>query len=243
MLLNIRQEVKKEVTCARGNGFLVIIVALNRQVCHIVAMKHQELIQRVPEHGVFRIGQILSGQASPADVRRQLSRWVQSGKVLQLRRSVYAMSDSYSKTSPHPFLVGNLLKKASYVSLQSALAHYGMIPEYVPVTTSITTGRPEKISTPMGRFVFRHITKRLWNGFVETEVIPGQSVLLATPYKALVDLLYLTPNSDDESYLRELRVVRSAAFDDAALHLEAERSGSKKVVRAVERLSNLWEDI
>jgi len=118
-----------------------------------------------------------------------------------------------------------------------------MIPEYVPVTTSITTGRPEEVSTPIGRFMFRHITRRLLNGFVETEVIPGQSVLLATPYKALVDLLYLTSNSDDESFLRELRLVRSAGFDDAALHLEAERSGSKKVARAVERLSNLWEDI
>ena len=49
------------------------------------------------------------------------------------------------RVSAHPFVVANALKKASYVSLQSALSHYGMIPEYVPVTTSVTTRRPEEV--------------------------------------------------------------------------------------------------
>ncbi|NQT93347.1 MAG: type IV toxin-antitoxin system AbiEi family antitoxin domain-containing protein [Lentisphaerae bacterium] len=201
------------------------------------------LIARVPAHGVFRTGQILAGQASPTDVRRQLNRWVRSGKVLKLRRGVYALCELYAKASPHPFLVANLLKKASYVSLHSALAHYGMIPEYVPVTTSVTTGRPEEVPTPVGRFQFRHVATHLLNGFVETEVAPGQHVLLATPYKALVDLLYLTPGSDDVAYLRELRITRSMGFDDAMLRLEADRSGSRKVARAVFRLADLWEDL
>jgi len=48
----------------------------------------------------------------------------------------------YYKVKPHPFVVANRMVRGSYVSCQSALAHYGLIPEHVPVVTSITTARP-----------------------------------------------------------------------------------------------------
>jgi hypothetical protein len=141
----------------------------------------------------------------------------------------------------HPFTVANVLKKASYVSLQSALAHYGMIPEYVPVTTSVTTGRPEELETPAGRFQFRHIADRLFGGFSETEVSPGEFALLASPYKALVDLLYLTPGSDQFDYLGELRLSPPEHFGPVSLQTSAESTGSAKVRRAVEKLLGIWE--
>ena len=145
---------------------------------------------------------------------------MKSGRVLRLRRGVYALGKPYRQTMAHPFSVANALKKASYVSLQSALAHYGMIPEYVPVTTSVTTGRPEELETPAGRFQFRHVASRLFQGFAETEVSPGEFALLASPYKALVDLLYLTPGSDKSEYLVELRLTRPERFEaDSAADL------------------------
>ena len=167
-------------------------------------MKLDELINRVPSHGVFRTGWILSGQANPANVGRQLDRWCKSDRLCQLRRGVYALRDPYTKQVPHPFLVSNVLKRASYVSLQSALSHYGMIPEYVPTTTCVTTGRPESFETPLGRFQYRHVARRLFDGFLEIEIVSEQSVRIATPEKALVDLLYLTPGSDNDALLREL---------------------------------------
>jgi predicted transcriptional regulator of viral defense system len=84
----------------------------------------------VPSCGVFRTGQILSGERSPGNIRRQLDRWMKSGRVLQLRRGVYVLAEPYAKTHVHPYTAANALRKASYVSLHSALAHYGMIPEY-----------------------------------------------------------------------------------------------------------------
>ena len=55
-----------------------------------------------------------------------------SGHLLQIRKGLYMLSDTYRKKTPHPFLVANMIKRASYVSLQSALAYYDLIPEYVP---------------------------------------------------------------------------------------------------------------
>jgi predicted transcriptional regulator of viral defense system len=205
-------------------------------------MKLDDLAAKVPPYGVFRTGQILSGEQSPANVRRQLNRWVKRGRVIQLRRGVYVLAEPYAKTTVHPFMAANALRNVSYVSLQSALAHYGMIPEYVPVTTSVTTGRPEELSTPIGRFQFRHVSTPLLYGFGEVEIARNQVVLLASPQKALVDLLYLTPHSDRSDYLRELRLERPEYFDLDALYVTVEHGRSAKVERAVRRLIELWED-
>ena len=205
-------------------------------------MKFEEMLTCVPPYGVFRTGQLLSGKAKTTSVGRQLDRWCKSGRILQLRRGVYAVEATYVKRPPHPFLVANILKRASYVSLQYALSYYGMIPEYVPTTTSVTTERPERFDTPLGRFEFRHTVKHLFTGFYETEIGPELTALIASPQKALIDLLYLTPHSDNVALLRELRITPHTSFFNTNVLLNAAtESASKKVIRAVEHLLGIWE--
>ena len=111
-------------------------------------MKLASLLAIVGDQPVFETGFLLAGDVDPADLRRQLSRWVTSGHLVQLRRGLYALAPPYRKTEPHPFLVANRLVRGSYVSLQSALAHHGLIPEHVSVTTSVTSGRPQHRENP-----------------------------------------------------------------------------------------------
>jgi predicted transcriptional regulator of viral defense system len=172
-------------------------------------------------------------------VRRQLDRWVKSGRLIQLRRGVYSVAPPYQADAPHPFLLANHLRNSSYVSLQSALSHYGMIPEFVPVTTSVTIGRPEELQTPLGRFVFRHVKKEAFFGYTRTEISRGQFVFLASPEKALLDLLYLTQRSDSPEYLEELRFEPTDRFDWTALREYAGRLENRKLKRAVELLSRM----
>lgn len=54
-------------------------------------MKIGDLPAKVGPIGLFRTGQILAGEGSPADVRSQLDRWVKSGRIVRLRRGVYAL--------------------------------------------------------------------------------------------------------------------------------------------------------
>ncbi len=203
-------------------------------------MKWIEFLSIVRKESVFSASVLLAGQGSPLGVRRQLDRWVNSGKLVMLRRGVYRVAEPYAQRMPHPFESANKLRKSSYVSLQSALAYYGMIPEYTPVTMSITTGRPEELKTPDGRFIFRHVKTAVFFGYVEREVAPEQKVVIATPEKALLDLLYLTPESDTLSYLEELRINPSPAFDNALFMNMAVRMKSAKVLRAVKRISSVW---
>ena len=188
---------------------------------------------------VFSSSFLLAGRGTANSLRRQLDRWVKSGRLIQLRRGVYSVAPPYRAEAPHPFLVANHLRKPSYVSLQSALSYYGMIPEFVPVTTSVTTGRPEKLETPLGDFVFRHLKKTAFFGYAETEISRGPSAFLASPEKALLDLLYLTPGSDSPEYLEELRFEPKDHFDWGALRRNVERLKSAKLQRAMEFLSRV----
>ncbi len=211
-------------------------VAINRRLCHITAMKWSELLAAVGEEPVFSTGMLLVGNVSPPGVRRQLDRWVKAGKIRQLRRGVYTIAEPYRKASPHPFLVANRLKAASYVTLESALSYHAMIPESVAVATSVTTGRPEEVDTPLGRNLYRHVKRSMFFGFAQREVARGQMAIVALPEKALIDLLYLTPGSDSAAYLRELRLELPGDLDWSALRSMARRVGSRKVMSAVQRL-------
>jgi predicted transcriptional regulator of viral defense system len=202
-------------------------------------MNYGKLLDITRNSQVFPSSLLLAGRSTAGSVRRQLDRWVKSGRLLQLRRGVYSVAPPYQAEAPHPFLVANHLRKPSYVSLQSALSHYGMIPEFVPVTTSVTTGRPEELQTPLGGFLFRHLKKTAFFGYTQTEISRGQSVFLASPEKALLDLLYLTPGSDSPEYLEELRFEPVDHFDWEALRTHAERLKSQKLRRAAELLSRM----
>jgi len=206
-------------------------------------MKFERLIEIVGQEPVFHSSLLLAGEVDSVDLGRQLSRWVKSGKLIQLRRGLYALSEPHQKIAPHPFFVANRLKRASYISLQSALEYHGLIPEYVPSFTSVTTGRPETFSTPLGNFIFKHIKKDLFFGYQKVELGGGQSAFVARPEKALLDLFYLTPGSDDIHYLKELRLQNARNLDSRLLLEQARQFESRKVVKAAQRIHSIVEEL
>ncbi|MBW2614556.1 MAG: hypothetical protein JRD02_00050 [Deltaproteobacteria bacterium] len=205
-------------------------------------MKWEELLQIVGKEPVFHSSILIAGGVNPIDLGRQLPRWVKSGKLIQLRRRLYVLSKQYQKTSPHPFLIANQIKRASYVSLQSALEYHGLIPEYVPIVTSISTGRPEKVDTPLGSFIFKHIKKELFSNYQLVDLGEEQSAFIATPEKALLDLLYLTPGSDKPEYLQELRLQNFTTKNINILIELAGKSGIRKLLYASRRIKTMLSE-
>ena len=202
-------------------------------------MKFKELLRIVGDAPLFETGLLLAGDVDPDSVRRQLSRWTRAGKLDQLRRGLYTLAPPYQKVKPHPFLVANRLVTASYVSLPAALAHYGLIPEYVPVVTSVTTGRPGTFETPLGRYEFRHIKRSRFYGYRLLEVGAGQQAFVALPEKALLDQLYLQPGGDTLPYLRSLRLQNLSRLDVELLQQLVERAASPKLERAAANIVTL----
>lgn len=195
-------------------------------------MKWDELLTLVADEPVFPSSLLRSGNADERQVRLQLSRWVKAERLFQLRRGLYALAPPWRKIEPHPFLVANRLRRGTYVSLQSALAWHGAIPEHVPVVTSVGPGRPETAGTPLGTFQFKHLAEGLRFGYARIEVAPRQFAFVATAEKALLDLVHLTPGADSEAFLQELRLQNPAAFQQATLEELSRRSGKPKLARA-----------
>ena len=205
-------------------------------------MKWEDLLFMVADEPVFRTGFLAAGEESLVKVRLQLSRWVKAGKLTKLKKGLYTLAHPYRKVAPHPFLIANAMKKASYVSMQSALGYYGMIPEYVPVVTSVTTQRPEQMETSLGNFVFRHIKKSWFHSYRQIDLCSGQQVFIAVPEKALLDLVYLTPNADNYDFLTELRLQSLEQLNIGTILELADKSKSTKLYRTAKIIAKLADE-
>ncbi len=205
-------------------------------------MKWQSLLELVADEPVFSSALLLSGKVSAPQVWLQLSRWVKDGRLIQLRRGLYTLAPVWRKVEPHPFLIANRLQRGSYVSAQSALAFHGMIPEYVPVVTSVGQGRPETVRNPLGAFQFNHLARQLLFGYSQVEVAPKQLAFMASPEKALLDLIHLTPGADSEKYLRPLRLQNPGALHMATMIELAKRSSKPKLIRAAKLVGPLLDE-
>lgn len=202
-------------------------------------MEFERLLELIGDEPVFETALLLAGQVTPDLVRLQLTRWTKGGRLYQLRRGLYALAPPYQKVKPHPFLVANRMQRASYVSGISALAFYGLIPDTVQITTSMSAGRPERRDTPLGVFEFRRIKPQLLRGYRMLPLGGSQQALVAAPEKALLDLVYLQPGGDTREYLSELRLQNLERLDMGALHRQAEVFATPKLHRAVQVIASL----
>ena len=129
-----------------------------------------------------------------SDDRRygQVKRALKSGELIRVMRGHYVLADTYRTQPVHPFALAQTLVTGSYVSMETALAFHGWIPEAVYTTASVTPGRKSKSvqHKQFGRFEFNPLALHK-SGFlagVERHVLSHQAVLVASPLRALMDL-------------------------------------------------------
>ena len=198
-------------------------------------MKFRDVLALVGNEPVFASALLRSGQTPQAQVHLQMSRWVAGRKLVQLRRGLYAFATTWRKVEAHPFVVANALQRGSYVSLQSALTFHGVIPEHVPVVTSVGPRRAETVRNALGSFQFHRLDSRLSYGYTRVEVAARQFAFVARPEKALLDLVHLTAGGDATEYLASLRLQNPNAMNPETLLEFASRSGKPKWMRAARR--------
>ena len=204
-------------------------------------MRYTQLLHLVGEEPLFETAMLAEQEPTPYHAQRRLADWTKTGKVIPLRRGLYALPKPLRQVEPHPFLVANRLVPNSYVSLEMALRHYNLIPEHVAVVTSVTTGRPGAWENEFGRFLYRHIHPRYFFGMMQQEVAAGQKALVATPEKALLDLIYLRKGGDDPAFIQSLRLQNLDELDMERLHAFAARFDKPKIYRAVQVIEALAE--
>ncbi|MDJ0754478.1 MAG: hypothetical protein QNJ45_13225 [Ardenticatenaceae bacterium] len=198
-------------------------------------MRWQQLQHLVQDQPLFETSLLLAGDVTRHQAQRQLSDWAKANKLIQLRRGIYTLPNK----NPHPFIVANYLVHGSYVSLQMALAHYHLIPEHVAVVTSVTTQRPGKFENKFGRYTYRHIHPSLFFGIEYRLLVNDEYAYVATPEKALLDLIHYRPQGDSMAYIESLRLQNLEILDLERLHRFAIRAGKPKLQRAAQRIEDL----
>jgi len=149
-----------------------------------------------------------------------LSRNIKSGLFIKLRNKYYVLKDS----NPSLYFIANKLYQPSYISLEKALAHYGIIPETVYTITSITAKPTREFETPKGVFSYQKVKQKFFIGYVPKQ-IEGNVVLFAESEKALADYLYfvdlkkisLNDRLDLRSVKREKLVKYAKIFERPSL--------------------------
>lgn len=130
----------------------------------------------------------LKGYARPRD---KISDLLKKGSIIRIKKGLYIFGDEYRRRPFSREILANLIYGPSYISLDYALQHYGLIPERVEAVTSVTTGRSRRFSTPVGLFTYRTIPLEAFRiGMDRIEIGDGRAFLMATPAKALADKLH-----------------------------------------------------
>lgn len=124
-------------------------------------------------------------RATPASAKFLLIRYTKRGILCRLKRGLYAVADRM----PSPWIIANHLYKPSYISLNSALSYYGLIPETVYSTTSITTRTTREFEVEGMAYSYCTIKRSAFNGY-RSITIEGETALIAEREKALADYLY-----------------------------------------------------
>lgn len=136
------------------------------------------------------ISDVLTEYRRPNDKINDL---VRSGLLISLRRGLYVPGPELGLPLPHVFLISNHLRGPSYVSLETALSHWGMIPERVYEINSITLKTSQVYDTPIGRFTYRHLDAPYYSfGLQRIELGENQFALIASPEKAICDKIITT---------------------------------------------------
>lgn len=111
------------------------------------------------------------------------------GKIIRLKRGLYVASPEETGKVLNRNLIANHIYGPSYVSLQTALRHYGLIPERVHLIQSLTTKHSRSFETPVGSFDYESCRMEYFPIGVRPENENGITYLIATPEKALCDLI------------------------------------------------------
>lgn len=175
-----------------------------------------------------------------------ISRLVKSKELIRLKNGFFLIAEKVEK-APVPYeQIANLLHGPSYISFEWALSYYKMIPEGVYVVTSTSATRTKSYSTPVGTFDYQFLNHRRYAIGIDQQENSAGRFLIATPEKALVDLLHQkSPQLEGKDLLDDLLEARR--IDESVLkqldkkHLGeiADQYGSKVVVSLLNLLGRL----
>jgi predicted transcriptional regulator of viral defense system len=199
-------------------------------------MKFLELKNELNDFSIFSLNEIKI--IDPNFHRRRLNEWQDKGYIKKVIRGYYIFSD-LQLSEEILFKIANRIYSPSYVSLESTLSYYHLIPESVYGITSISTRKTCHFKTSIGEFIFLSVKSPLFFGYYLMGY-KGQYLKMASIEKALLDYFYLHPDIETKQDFDSLRMNKEMFFeqmDEKKLMSFLGRFNQKKLTR---RINTFW---
>lgn len=147
-------------------------------------MKYLDLRQKIKSNlfTVLDAAKFFPGE-SEQNIRIQLSRLAKKGLLTNLKRGLYC----FDVAALDELNLAGRLYSPSYISLETALNFYGILPDIPQAVTSVTPTTTKTIGTAGLRFSYAKIDPRLYFGYQPLAPIG----FIAQKEKALLDYFYL----------------------------------------------------
>ena len=165
-------------------------------------MRFREFESKIRMLPAFNLNDVR--KLDPGFHRQQLNYWHNQGYIKPLAGGYYILADR-TLDEMVLFMVANRIYEPSYVSLESALAYYEVIPETVLGVTSVSSRKTKQYESAWGVFSYRSVKPQYMIGYQVIEKSPGIKYKIAYLEKAVLDYLYLHSDVDSGADFEELR--------------------------------------
>ncbi len=162
-----------------------------------------ELFRRQVKTEVFDYQTLINFLKDLKKPRDKISALLVEGKIVRIKKGLYVFGENWRQESLCLEMIANLVYGPSCVSFEYALTHYGLIAERSKVITSLAIGDTKTFPTPIGTFEYRAISQEKFKvGIDYINWGKEGGYFIASPEKALADLVYRTPGIHSLEQLR-----------------------------------------
>lgn len=158
----------------------------------------------------------------------KVSKMESNGELIRLKKGLYVIAPNVHHSTISKELIANHLYGPSYISFESALSFYQLIPERVYTIRSLTLKRARKFSTPIGDFDYVSAQKDYYGIGIRQEIVKDRyAYLIASPEKALCDMIYATPGLR----LQSVKAMQVYLEEDLRIDLAAIETFNIEIIR------------
>ena len=149
------------------------------------------------------------------------------GKIIRLKKGLYVVSPKISKVLLSQELIANHLYGPSYVSMESALRYYGLIPEQVFTVSSATMNRSKIFKNEIATFRYTSFNEEYYSVGIHQKIVENRyTFLIASPEKALCDLIISTPHLNFQS----VKAIATYLEEDIRFDISALKEMDKTII-------------
>lgn len=179
----------------------------------------------LPDAGILEVSDLRVRYGDEFDPNT-VTRWQKNGRISKVKNGLYVTPEQELLGSWDWFVLSHRLYQPSYISTISALRLYNFIPETVYGVTAITTRKTRRMTYRGKLFRYQTIRPRLFFGYT-VENWKDAQFYLASPEKALIDLVYLDGRYSDPDWIEEMR------FDYEEMHERIDQAKLDAYVRFI----------